>query len=72
LTAARPGTLQVDLETVTPNFSHFLVQVDSGAWKEGEAPLSWTLQPGENTLAVRSVNIFGKMGRIAQARVVKQ
>ena len=64
-----PDTLQVDLETVTPNFSHFLVQVDEGEWEKQQAPLQWQLHPGENKLAVRSENVFGKQGRIARARV---
>jgi hypothetical protein len=66
---AEPDTLQVDLETVTPNFSHFLVQIDEGEWEERQAPLQWALHPGENRLAVRSANVFGKQGRSAGARV---
>ena len=59
----------MDLETVTPNFAHFLIQIDGGDWKPGEAPLSWSLHAGDNQLAVRSVNVFGKEGRIARAQV---
>ena len=65
-----PDSLQVDLETVTPNFSHFLVQLDDGAWESSEAPLQWQLHAGENQLAVRSANVSGKQGRIARARVL--
>lgn len=57
-----PGTLQVDLETVTPNFDHYLVQVDGGAWEARQAPFDWVLQDGENTLSVKSVNRFGRKG----------
>ena len=64
------GTLEVQLETVTPNFSHFLVQRDSGLWEETQAPLSWQLHAGDNHLAVRSVNAFGRAGRAARCRVV--
>lgn len=64
------GALEVEVETATPNFSHFLVQVDGGAWQEEKAPLRrWQLHEGENALAVRSVNSFGRQGRIARARV---
>ena len=67
---AEPTTLQVDLEHTTPNFSHFLVQRDGGEWEEvGDLSLQWELQPGENELAVRSVNVFGRQGRISRARV---
>lgn len=64
------GVLRVDLEHTTPNFSHFLVQFDGGEWQERrELPMTWKLHLGENELAVRSVNLFGRMGRIARARV---
>jgi len=65
----RKGALDVQLETVTPNFAHFLVQIDDGEWTEHSGPLEWNLHAGDNELAVRSVNAFGKMGRIARARV---
>ncbi|NKB69715.1 MAG: hypothetical protein GKR89_21810 [Candidatus Latescibacteria bacterium] len=67
-TAAK-GTLQVCLETVTPNFDHYLIQIDGGPWQRAEAPLTWELRSGPNELAVRTVNIFGKAGRVSRARV---
>ena len=63
------GTLQVCLETATPNFDHYLVQIDGGQWEQSQAPLDWQLRSGPNELAVRAVNIFGKAGRISRARV---
>ena len=57
-----PGALRVDLETVTPNFDHYLIQVDGGAWEAGQAPFDWVLHEGENTLSVKSVNRFGREG----------
>ncbi|MFC1526092.1 hypothetical protein ACFL6X_04690 [Candidatus Latescibacterota bacterium] len=66
---AEAGVLEVQVETVAPNLSHFLVQVDDGEWEEAAAPLAWSLHPGENTLAVRSVNAFGRTGRLARARI---
>ena len=64
-----PGELEVQFETVTPNFSHYLMQQDDGDWTEAEVPLRWQLNPGDNMLAARSVNVFGRMGRRAEARV---
>lgn len=65
-----PTTLKVQSTTTTPNFSHFLIQTDAGDWQElAQMPLIWTLHAGHNSLAVRSVNVFGKVGRIAQAQV---
>ena len=63
------GVLQVDLDTVTPNFDHYLVRFDDGEWEPRQAPLSWKLQAGGNALAVRGVNAFGRAGRISTARV---
>ena len=64
-----PGVLEVQVESVTPNLSHFLVQMDGGEWVPDETPVRWPLHPGENSLAVRSVNAFGRTGRVAHARV---
>jgi hypothetical protein len=64
-----PGVLEVQVESVTPNLSHFLVRMDGGEWVPDETPVRWPLHPGENSLAVRSVNAFGRTGRVAHARV---
>ena len=63
--------LEVQFATVTPNLSHFLVQIDGGEWRDSQSPLQWLLQPGDNELAVRSVNVFGRPGRVARARVCR-
>jgi len=57
-----PSMLRVDLETVTPNFDHHLIQKDRGAWEAEQAPFDWVLHGGENTLSVKSVNRFGREG----------
>ena len=68
--ADRDGVLQVDLEHTAPNFSHFLVRKNGGEWRaEKEPRCEWALSAGKNQLDVRSVNIFGKMGRISSAKV---
>ncbi len=67
------GELLVDFDHTTPNFSHFIVSFDgSETWEQCEAPMSWTLHAGANRLAVRSVNVFGRHGRIARAAVQLQ
>ena len=63
------GALRVDLESVTPNFSHYLVQIDGGPWASREAPFTWALRPGENALRVKGVNAFGRTGRETHAAV---
>ena len=63
------GALRVDLESVTPNFSHYLVQIDGGPWASRESPFTWALCPGENALRVKGVNAFGRTGRETHAAV---
>ena len=66
----RDGALRVDLEHTAPNFSHFLVRFDDGEWEERrEVEITWSLHDGENGLSVRAVNAFGRVGRVATARV---
>ena len=64
-----PGVLEVDVETATPNFSHYQIRIDSGEWIEAEAPPSWALHRGENEMEVRGVNAFGRAGRSARLKV---
>ena len=64
-----PGVLEVDVETATPNFSHFEIRIDQGEWQKSAAPLSWALREGDNKLEVRGVNLFGRAGRVARMRV---
>ena len=69
-TTENRGVLLVDFDHTTPNFSHFVVCFDdTDTWERCEAPLSWTLHTGENKLAVRSVNAFGRQGRMARTVV---
>ncbi len=63
------GVLEVDVETATPNFSHFETRIDQGEWQRSEAPMYWSLRPGGNELEVRGVNSFGKAGRVARLKV---
>ncbi len=65
-----PDCLQLLLDHTMPNFSHFLVRCNGGDWETQAGPtLEWPLQPGDNSVEVRAVNTFGRMGRIARARV---
>jgi len=64
-----PCALKVDLETVTPNFSHYEVRMDDGQWQKACSPVRWPLHEGRNALAARSVNAFGKQGRICRALI---
>ena len=63
------GMLEIDVETATPNFSHYQIRIDSSEWEDAEAPLSWALSAGENELEIRGVNTFGKAGRSARLKV---
>lgn len=65
----KAGVIEIDVETATPNFSHYQVRVDGGEWTQAEAPPSWELHEGANELEVRGVNSFGKSGRTARLKV---
>jgi hypothetical protein len=57
---------RVTLETFTPNFANFQVELDSAAVITLERPVyDWSLHSGRNDLRVRAVNSFGRAGRAA-------
>lgn len=54
---AEPGLIRVDVDTETPCFDTFLVQMDEGGWLEQRAmPMEWSLHEGLNHLRVRTRN----------------
>ena len=54
--------LQVQLETVTPNFDTFEIATDQEEWNPTDPIFSWPLHSGLNILKTRSVNKFGVHG----------
>lgn len=56
------GKLMLAFTTVTPNFSHFVVQVNSVKVEVASSFYLWQLQGGENKLTVYPVNSFGVHG----------
>ena len=67
--AEKSGTLEVDLDTETPNFSGFIMRLDEGAWAETPAFFEWALHEGLNVLRVRSVNSRGREGIVSSTCV---
>ena len=62
-TDSKPSqTLQVHAETQTPWFSHYEVKIGDGAWRRAALPVTWKVQEGDNTVAVRPVNAFRRIG----------
>ena len=62
--------LRVDIDTETPGFEFFLVQIDDGAWaKERSDHLQWPLHEGSNKLKVRVRNKIGICGPISHVTV---
>ena len=57
-----PDALEVLLDTVTPNFETYLVQIDDGEWEEKEERFIWILSTGTDTLRVKTRNAFGLEG----------
>lgn len=56
-------------ETLTPNFSHFVLKIDGEEqeWKAGA--FTWPLRPGKNRLEVVPVNAFGVSGSVSHVSV---
>ena len=60
--AEERDSILVTLDTETPNFATYQVKFDNALWREAAGEFLWQLHPGENRLAVRSVNRFGRTG----------
>ena len=55
--------LRVTLGTITPNFKEFRIRVEGGEWQALQGTtFAWRLNPGENRLEARSVNLFDVEG----------
>ncbi len=66
-------TLEVQLQTLTPNFSRFEVRINGGNWTPSRPSFTWPLQTGANRLEARTMNRFEITGPISSAMVeVKQ
>ncbi len=65
LAGSSAGSLNVLLATPTPNLDHLEVCLDDGDWRPSPAAFEWRLHRGENRLAARSVNRFGRSGPVA-------
>jgi hypothetical protein len=66
---AESGKLHVTLQTLTPNFKRYEVQVDGDGWKPSTAQVDWALRSGSNRLEARTVNQFGITGPISTAEI---
>jgi len=63
------GTLHLEFDTVTPNFTRYEVQIDGGEWKTCGNAVDWPLNAGKNVLTARTVNAFGKPGIVSTLEV---
>jgi hypothetical protein len=68
---AAPDVLRVDVDTETPCFDAFLVQIDRAEWSEQTDPsLEWRLHEGLNQLRLKARNSAGVCGPDSHAAVV--
>ncbi len=63
-------TLQVHLETETPDFAASEARFDRRSWRETAVPFQWPLHTGVNTLEVRSRNGSGWTGVVSSVSLV--
>ena len=66
----KPGSLRVNLETVTPNFDTFEIKLDDKSWKPSQPAFTWKLRKGQNTIQVRTRNKFGNPGIVSRAVLI--
>jgi len=63
------GKLTVSLETLTPNFKRYEVQVDRSGWQSSGRQINWPVHPGLNRLEARTVNRFDVIGPVSTAEI---
>ena len=63
--------LQIMLDTFTPNFSHFLINVNGRELVNNHANFDWYLSKGKNLLKICSVNSLGVKGPISHIEIDK-
>jgi hypothetical protein len=61
--------IHVMLQTLTPNFKRYEVQINGGGWKSSDEQFNWALRPGSNRLEARTVNQFGVTGPLSTAEI---
>jgi transglutaminase superfamily protein len=62
---SKPGTVTVQMGTVTPYFDTFLIKTDQGPWRPMGRTFAWKLHPGTNRLAMRIRNTSGVKGIVS-------
>ena len=68
---SEPDVLRVDIDTETPCFEAFDVQIDDGTVRaHSSAAMDWKLHEGLNRLRVRARNTAGRRGPESCAEVV--
>lgn len=61
------GALELLMDTFTPNFSYFFIQVDGrDKFEQDGQEFTWKIHPGRNSLRCQSVNSLGVKGPICE------
>jgi len=69
---ARGGILEADLDTETPCFREFQIQLDDGAWREIPGrTFRWILHEGRNRLGARVRNTAGVTGPESSVTIMR-
>lgn len=62
-------SIDVTLQTLTPNFRRYECRIDGGDWRPSSASFAWPLHSGRNQLEARAVNQFEVPGPSSTAEV---
>ncbi|MCK4624445.1 MAG: transglutaminase domain-containing protein, partial [Phycisphaerae bacterium] len=66
----KPGSLLVNLETVTPNFDTFEIKLDDKPWRASPPAFTWKLRKGRNEIQARTRNKFGNPGIVSRVALI--
>jgi hypothetical protein len=69
VTAPNGGALRVEMETNSPNFSHYIVHANGQTTDVAGRAFDWPLAPGFNRLEVRVVDALGNLGPMSWIEV---
>lgn len=67
---AQPGTVEVRLDHVMPDFECYEAGMDGGPWRDCAFPYCWELHPGRNSIKFRARNRMGVCGAPSEAALV--
>jgi hypothetical protein len=65
------GVVEIQMNTQTPNFETYEINIDGGGWSDSTAHVPWALRPGAlNTIEMRVRNTLGVRGKPSRLQIL--